>query len=215
MKTSLLACLLTVASLANLPAAALVSGTLTDYVALGLAGGTIGTTRFSSFVLLPPQTGATELSPDLITINPIGGPGMPGLEIVINDSATADDLFGSRFSFTVSDSQISVVLLGVGDTAASGTGELSVIEDLDFAAGPDETLLVFRTAADQELSAQNTFSPATSFSVAMDVTLDGGGGGGLASLGSVTTQFVVVPEPATLALCVPAALVAALRRRRV
>ena len=100
------------------------------------------------------------------------------------------------------------------DTAASGTGELSVIEDLDFAAGPDETLLVFRTAADQELSAQNTFGPATSFSVAMDITLDGGGGGGLASLGSATTQFVVVPESGSLALCVPAALVAALRRRR-
>ena len=86
---------------------------------------------------------------------------------------------------------------------------------MDFAAGPAETLLVFRTAADQELSAQNTFGPATSFSVAMDVTLDGGGGGGLASLGSVTTQFIVVPEPATLMLCVPVARGAALRRRRV
>ena len=97
MKNVLLSALVALGTLSQVTAAPLVSGTLSDYIALGLNGGEIGTTRFSEFTLLPGQTGAMQIAPSEVMVNPLNNPNLPGLQFVINDGASDADLFGVAF----------------------------------------------------------------------------------------------------------------------
>jgi len=194
-------------------AATLVSGSLADYIALGSGGGTIGPTRFSDFTLLPGEAGATQFAPEDITVNPLNTVGMPGLQFVVEDSASGNDFFGIRFSYRVSDSAVFGASLAITDAAATGESSVTVVEDLAVASQPDAALIVFRTAQDSELSDQLSFTALPSVTVTTGITLDGGGSG-LASLGSATSRFAV-PEPSALVLvALASSSVLALRRRR-
>lgn len=212
MKTVLLSGITALLSLSSLTAAPLVSGSLSDYVALGANGGEVGTTRFSEFTLLPGQTGAMMFSPADVMVNPINAPGMPGLQFVINNSASGADLFGVRFSYRVSMSPLQGATLSISDSAASGNSAVTVVEDLAFTSGQAEDLAVFRTVSEADTTDQLSFASTPSLMVVMDITLDGGGSG-LGSLGSTTSQFII-PEPTSLTLLAGAAGLLALRRRR-
>ncbi|MFN0126320.1 MAG: hypothetical protein ACKV19_06505 [Verrucomicrobiales bacterium] len=201
------------ASASALSAATLVSGTLADYFALEPAGGTIGTTQFSNFMIEPLQTGAEALDPEFIIVNPINTPGLPTLQFVIEDSAIAGDFFNLRFSYTVSDIALAGAFLGIDDTSATFNGGVTAITDLEILGQPSENLLTFRTAEDFELSEQLNFPSTTSLAITMDITLDGGGDGS-ATLGTVTSQFAVIPEPMTTSLLAPVVGLLALFRRR-
>jgi len=210
-----LSCLLGVASLTSLPAAALVTGTLTDYIALGMTGGTIGNTRFSSFMLLPLQTGAEELSPDTIIITPSSSGSVRSLEFTVNDSAVDTDLFESRFSYRVSDSPIRSAMLSIAGATTAGASSVSVVSDLIIATQPDRSLIVLLAGPDNIPDDSVDFPSTTSLLVMSDITLDGGSSGttGMAALATTTSRFVI-PEPASLALFAPIAGLLALRRRR-
>lgn len=199
----------------TLPAATLVSGTLADYLALDPSGGTIGTTRFSQFVLLELQTGAELLSPEFIQVNPIDSAGMPGLQFVINDSASDGYFFNVRFSYLVTDTALVGATIGIDDfdTTATFNSAVTVIQDVEILGQPPETLIAFRTSEDFELSETVSFPSASSLAITMDITLDGGGNG-FATLGSTTSQFAAIPEQMSLASIVPLTGLLFLRRRR-
>lgn len=213
MKSLAITLALALAGVSTLPAATLISGTLADYLALDPTGGTIGTTRFSEFVLLPLQTGAELLSPDLILVNPIDSPGMPGLQFIINDSASEGDFFNIRFSYMVTDSALVGATIGIDDTSATFNSALTVIKDVDILGQQPETLIAFRTSGDSELGETTSFPSAASLAVTIDIALDGGGDG-FTTLGSATSQFATIPEHLSLSTIAPLFSLLFLRRRR-
>ena len=101
-------------------AAIAVPDTLTNYIALGSGGATIGSTLFSDFMILPLQLGATAINPNSILVTPLNLAGNVGFQFSLNQTATANQIFELRLGYKVSNSFIS------GATTALG-GSIEVI----------------------------------------------------------------------------------------
>lgn len=177
------------------------SGTLADYVSLGPMGGTIGSTVFSEFTLLPIQAGASQISPGDILVNPINVVGNPGLSFVLNQSVNANQLFEMRISYRLSDFSIfgaSVELVGSNvNFDGANTGALGIAETA-------QSLIAFDIGPLSDNPVSSTFGSLSTLNLEFDLVVDGGLSG-RASLASATNQFTVssqgnaVPEPSSFA----------------
>src|ERR1041385_4139090 len=175
-----------VAPLSGMPAA---PGTLSDYLALGPGGATIGTTLFSDFLLGPMQNGATPISPDAVQVVPLDVPGKPGLEFIISQSAAGSDLLELSLLYHVTGDPLQLAINSMSDAAATGNGAVTSVEEIGAGGPPVPPLIAFAIDGLADPIVQQAFS-ASSLDVALDVVIDGGLTG-TASLGGVTNQFVL------------------------
>jgi len=181
-------------------------GTLADYLALGPGGGTIGTTLFSNFSLLPIQNGAMAITPSLILITPIDLFGSPTLQFDLLDRggnfasgssgaflAFGGELFEMRIGYTVSALSITGAGVGLANASATGGGAVTAQLGITGPVPPPGTLAALETSFISIPADQAAFAPVTSLAVESDIVVDGGPGGqnGLASGGRVSNRFSV------------------------
>lgn len=203
-------------------AATCASGTLASYEALGSAGCTIGGDTLSNFTTLSGTTGAMELSTGAVSINPSGGTADPSLAFTTTQTANANALLETIFTYTVSGQVYSGAATSLSNSSETNDGAVSNVEN--FCAGgsfgPDGvsgcsgsagSLLTLDVIQNSDASG----TALSSFlSVTDDFTLDGGLSGS-ATGGTFTNSFTATPEPASLALgMLGLALVAGGSRRK-
>ena len=187
------------------------SGPLSGYIAAGNDGFMIGTTRVFNFAVQPVDPGATAISPNNITVNPLNTPGNPGLDFVINRNASGGDLLEVRISYTVMDIGLEGATLSIQGASATGDSATSVFEDLTPSGASVLTLGVFQLSDDAELTDSASLPPTTSLAVLNDVAIDGFGG--TAALNSVRNTFLI-PEPGSASLLALSSAALGFRRRR-
>ncbi len=200
MRGLILSTVLTVLLTGQATAGVLTSGTLSDYINLGSAGGSIGSTLFSDFLILPAQNGATALLPSNVFVNPINVMNNPGLQFVVNQTANLNELFELRLSYRVADFSItgaSVALEGSSvNVNGANTGSFLLNEPL-------QTLIAFDVGLISELSMSTTFGSLPLVNVEFDLVIDGGTDG-RAVLVSAVNQFVAngstIPEPSSMSI---------------
>lgn len=208
-------------------------GTLQNYIDLGAAGCSAGVVQFSSFYLAPGQSFAIPIDPTSIMVTPDGTASSPSLEFSVNSGSEAGQLRESFLHFAAAGPQLSSASIALG--ALSGaTGDGLVLASMDICPGaafaPDEptgcpnSLSLISAVFDDPLggpppsSDSATLGPANSFDIFLDLTADGGFGGG-ASLDSATVGIVaaeqeaVTPEPDTIALTAAGLAVVAIAAR--
>jgi hypothetical protein len=199
------------------------SGSLADYIALGSSGCTIGAASFSDFAALPVPAAATPIAPTAVIVLPFeAGPDEPGLRFLVDVSASASEFLDVAIGYLVSAPSLVRATLALEDTAVTGDGVVTAIEDLcfggPFAGGPlgctgasSDTLIAFDVGDDAELAVGLDFGPVAALGVVTDLGVDGGLGGS-AALSAATNRFLV-PEPTTAVLLAAGALALALARR--
>lgn len=175
------------------------SGSLSSLINLGSTGGTIGSTLFSDFAILPGQTGSNPISPDNILVNPIDEINNPGLQFVLNQTANANQLFEMRISYRVSDASIFGASVSLSGSSVDPDGVNSALLSL---VEPSQSLIAFDIGLLSESPVTTSFNPLTALNVESDVVIDGGLAG-RAILASVSNQFNVVganaiPEPTSI-----------------
>lgn len=174
----------------------LTPGTLADYLALGPGGGTIGSTTFSNFSLLPNQGGATAISPASISVTPLNIAGSPTLQFDFLQTALTGQLLEMRIAYAVS--AFSITGAGVGLLNAVTTGDAAVTAVLSV-TGPTlqpPDLIALETLGFSIPTDQTVFPSIASLTVESNVVLDGGLAG-QSGLGRVTNQFTVAGAPPT------------------
>lgn len=176
-------------------AAPAVAAPLSTYLALGPGGVTIGTTRFSDFTLEPLQTGATQI-PTSILVTPINLFGAPTLQFSPTQVALPGDLFELKLSYTVQDISILGASVTLGAALASGDGSVTGTLDLTGPVPAAPTLIAFATSPVTGVSDATSFPSVAQVRAQTSIVLDGGGSG-RGSVGTVSQQFSVVPEPGT------------------
>ncbi|MBI2876954.1 MAG: PEP-CTERM sorting domain-containing protein [Candidatus Tectomicrobia bacterium] len=206
---------LTLASTAS--AAPCVPDTLAGYISLGATGCTIGDTSFFDFASLDVPTGATQVAPEEITLNPLNIPSLPGIEFQVNLAASPGQLWETLIHYTVSGSFFAGNTLSMDGSSATGDAAVTVIEDKclggSFAPGEptgctglSANLIVFHNDSEADTLEQLSFAPVSLISVVTDIAVDGGfDGSGSGALRSATNRFQTqvdqpIPEPATLLL---------------
>lgn len=217
-------------------AAACVTATLADYVALGPAGCTAAGLTFDTFsVAAPLAPGVAPVDPTTVTLTPTSGPGGPGFAFTSATPLAAGPgevlqlWFGFRVAGASGVSADSIVLGGPGSPPlVSGDGAITMVEDtcLDglFAApssgcaGDLQTQIAFAIDGDEELEATQPLLVASFFDVFVDLTIDGGLAGDSLlgpQLGAYRLRAAAqAPEPAPLVLLAIALLAGACVRGR-
>lgn len=199
MKNSILAVLASAFLTSTALAAPAVPGTLASYLALGAGGATIGSTLFSDFALLPLQTGAVQIDPNSILVNPINLFNNPGLEFVVNQTAASSQLFELRLTYKVADASILGASVGLTGSVVTPDGANTALLALTGPAS-SPTLIAFDIGLVSDNPVSGMFAPVSLVSVETDIVVDGGTAG-TAMLTSATNRFVVagpvaaVPEP--------------------
>jgi hypothetical protein len=182
-----------------------VAGSLASYVSLGATGCTVGTNVVSSFTILSGTTGATELSPGAVSIQPSGGTTDPQLQFILSETAQVPNLLETIFDYQIAGNpyiQSQIVLSNSSETVDGAVTDLqNICEDGNF--GPDgvdgcpgvsDELLTLDGIQNND---STTLSALSFLSVTDDFTLDPGLAGS-ASGGVFTNQFTAsttVPEP--------------------
>jgi hypothetical protein len=201
-----------------------VAGSLTSYGLLPAEGCTIGAYTVADVtagVLLP---GATAISPDDVLVTPISGVGL-GFGLVT--TAGPGELLDLLIRFTLTGPLLGSAELALFGSTATGDGNATAVQDAcvggTFAdaeptspcSGTLASLIAVRDATQLVSPASGVFGPSSFFDVFLEITVDGGLGGG-AALGTVTTQFGPreVPAPSALVLLTAAAAAGLCRRRR-
>jgi hypothetical protein len=183
----------------------------------------------SSFTILSGTTGATELPPSAVSIQPSGATTDPQLQFTVNETVQTPPLLETIFDYQISGNPYIQSQIDLSNSSETGYGAVTDIQNIceDGNFGPDgvdgcpgvsDSLLTF----DGIQNTDSTPLSALSFlSVTDDFTLDPGpaGLGGSATGGVFTDQFTAsttVPEPNVAALlgALLLALVATRTRRR-
>jgi hypothetical protein len=194
-----------------------VPDTLTNYIALGSGGATIGSTLFSDFMLLPLQNGAVQIDPNSILVNPINLFGNPGFAFVVNQTANTGELFEMRISYKVTDPSITGASVALTNSVVDFDGANTALLDLTGPV-PQQTLIAFDIGLIADNPVAATFASVGMLTAEMDLVVDGGTFGG-ATLASGINQFTVaaIPEPVSIGFGLATLLVCGttrLRRRR-
>ena len=220
--------LLALAPAAN--AATCASGTLADYIGLGVVGCEVGSAHFSGFASLPTlPVGSTPIAATAISVTPLVSLTHPGFLFGLNAAASAGNVLSALIQFQAFSTSLSPFVgasAEIAGAAITGDGAVTMIEDLclgglfanppsDCAGSPD-TLLTLVDAFSSLTSASTTFPNSSPIDVVVNFIVDGGESGG-AQLESGSVRFVtgaLVPEPSTLALLSFPLLLLFARRRR-
>jgi hypothetical protein len=207
-------------------------GSLTEYVALGDAGCTVGGATLSGFTAGPSLAGGTALNPATVVVTPFS----LGVDFGIDARADANEitgalihylfggpaidtirlsLSGSSASAAASPDDTGGVVTAIGQTCAGATLTGSGPGDPGFSCPTPVDLVVLHDALGAIALDQATFGPASFFDVFVDISLDGGTGGTASLAGPVRTTFVEpIPEPSLLVLMSAGLLGGFARRRR-
>lgn len=217
MKKPILALLTAFSTATSALAGLAVPDTLTNYIALGSGGATIGSTLFSDFTLLPLQAGATQINPNSILVTPINLFNTAGFAFTVNQTANAGGLFEMRISYKVTDPSITGASVALNGSVVTFDGANTALLDLTGPA-PQQTLIAFDIGVDADSPVSATFGSVGVLTAEMDLVVDGGTFGD-ATLTSGTNLFTVapIPEPASIGFGLATFLVcgaARLRRSR-
>ncbi len=221
MKRACLAVLLYVLFPTSAFAASCLPGSLASYIALGDTGCSVGSARFFNFTDQPVQPGATPIADSGTLVNPVDVAYFPGLRFDVDSDAAAGVFLQRIIGFSVTGASFTGNQVALHGSAVTPDGAVTAIEEKcigqaftagGFCAGTSALLVAFDVGVDASLLESLAFTPATLLGVVVNIGVDGGTGGS-AALGSATTQFTAVPEPATLAL-LGMGVVAGLSRRR-
>lgn len=183
------------------------AGTLTNYIALGTGGCTIGIDTVSNFQTLSGITGSTAISLNTIQVTPSGGSTNPTL--TFSTTAQTAGLLEAIFSYRISGNSFTGSLVTLSNTTSTGDGSSTYIQNLcgngvfgsngvSGCTGPTQGPLVVVSSG----SDSTTFAGPSFLTVADDFTLDGGPSG-TASGGTFVDRFTAtnasaVPEPGTI-----------------
>ena len=181
------------------------AATLDVYLTLP-QGCEVGATTFTGFGALPSfALGAVAIDPAHVVVTPADLPAGPQLAFSLSSTAGLDELLGLVIAFAASGSSITGAELALSGASATGTGVVTVVEDLclggTFGATPLDcsgsqagSLVVAADAFGAVSPDARSFSPFTFFDVFVDITLDGTGGSAtLAPEGAVITRFAACP----------------------
>ena len=202
-------------------------GTLTDYLSLGSAGCTIGTTGFGNFETLSIPNAATQIDPNLVQVTPGGGPTTPTLLFTFNMSASAGEFFDLNFGFDVTDNFLVGANATMTGTSATDDGVVTVIEEFcpagvfspTCSSGPESAFTLIQIDGFASTTDSAAFAAVASLQVRKDIGIDGGLFG-TSALGSLSDEFVLsaattpVPEPGSIYLFTSAISAFALHRVR-
>ena len=177
-------------------AAPAVTDSLTNYLALGAGGATIGSTLFSDFTILSLQAGATAINPNSILVTPINLAGNVGFQFVLNQTANTGQLFQLHLGYKVAAPSITGATTALNGSIVNfdgaNTGLLTLTGPI-----PAQNLIAFDIGVAADNPVSSTFASLSSLTVETDFVVDGGTFGG-ASLISGTNLFAAptpVPEP--------------------
>ena len=214
-----LICVAGLAALSTLATAAplCLPGTLSTYVGLGADGCMLGSNTVSAFTVLAPITGATAISPNLISVSPINSSLNPGLTFTTSVTAEQNQIFQLLLMYQISGFGFTSDSVSLSGASSRGNGAVTEIQNsclgarfvpdppnpIGTCAGTDGTPLVVLNSGSDEA----TFSPVNLIAVLHDLTIDGGRGGS-ATGATVTDQFTasavppagVIPEPSAILL---------------
>lgn len=213
-------CLLKVASAAPV----CIDGSLASYEALGASGCTIGANTLASFMGLTGTTGATEIDPTLVMIDPDGGTGNPSLTFMVNKSASAGTVFETIFDYVISGPAYTAESITLSGSSETVDGAVTDVQNncaggffgpdgVDGCTGTAGSLLTLDGVQNMD---QTSFASPTSIAVTDDFTVDGGTAG-TASGGTFVDQFSATtgtPEPGTWLLTAAGLAFAGYRRFR-
>ena len=206
-----------------------VSGSLADYIALGSGGCSIGDKTLSDFSAASFLTGAAAIDAANVNVAAVGGAFNFGLDFSLTPNAPSlagpTQLLDILLGYHVTGSSLIGASLGLGNSAATGDGAVTVVTNVCanglfspnlLCNGPSNAGLLAVTT--ESLSFPFDSAPLTIssfFDVFTELTLDGGFAGS-ASLNGVVSNRFSIPAPDTLALLSVAmfGLIAVMRRRK-
>ena len=205
-----------------LAAPACTSGTLASYITLGSGGCDLGSGTLSGFQTLAPITGALEIAPEEVIINPVQSGNMLGIDVMFNSTAASGQLRQALFGYMLMAPAITGSRISLSGT--SGDGFATYIQNYcaggTFSPGGvsgcmanEGALVVLNSGTDQA-----TFGPVTQISVVDDFTLDAFGAQSVSG-GMASDRFTVaagaepIPEPQTYVLMSSALIAIALGSR--
>ena len=186
-------------------------GTLQDYVTLGAGGCQQGVVTFSGFSGATGQNGAIPISLLQVAVTPGGTQFMPTLQFTLNKTAAPNQLFESFFHFKASNSLFvgekitlnSPTVTGDGaDTATLDICPGAAFTGISTGCAADVNLIALSITGFAMLSDSASFTPKSFFDIFVDLTVDGGTGGGSAVFSSATVTTSATPEPGATQLVI-------------
>lgn len=193
-------------------AAACVSASLSDYIALGSGGCTIAGHTLAGFSANSVLTGATAIDAanvNVTAVNSAGGFGLdftlapnapnatgPGglLDLLLGYTVSGSHLIGASLGFGANTLSGDAAIAAVADICANGTFNNYLINGSALCSGSQSAGLV--SVGDKDAA---SFAGASFFDVFVELIIDGGSAGNALLTGPVSTLFAV-PEPSSLAL---------------
>src|SRR5208282_2462124 len=109
------------------------------YISLGATGCTIGTNVVSSFTILSGTSGATELPPSAVSIQPSGATTDPQLQFTVNETVQTPPLLETIFDYQISGNPYIQSQIDLSNSSETGYGAVTDIQNIceDGNFGPD------------------------------------------------------------------------------
>lgn len=183
------------------------NGTLASYIALGANGCTIGSNTLFGFQTVSGTAGATTIATSALAITPFGGTTSFGFTAAATQTAGANSLFESIFTYRISGNSYTGSSIALAGSSETGDGAVTDIQNYcaggtfgpDGVTGCAATPGALVTLDGIQQTDLASFAGVSLLSITDDFTLDGGLGGSAAG-GSFTDQFTAravsaIPEP--------------------